>query len=117
MLAIRIVGALVAVVLLATSVPRYRRRQISRLNLIISWALAVGIILLAIAPEIFNPIFDLFNFRPGNNRRLTAVLLFGVIVEFILLFRIQSYTDVNERSIRLLVEALGVQAFDWQRTE
>ncbi|MEX0833889.1 MAG: DUF2304 family protein [Actinomycetota bacterium] len=117
MIALRIVGALVAVVLLATSVPRYRRRQISRLNLIISWVIGTVIISLAIAPELFNPFFDLFNFRPGNNRRLTAVLLFAVIVLFVLIFRIQSYTDVNERSIRLLVEALGVQAFDWKRSE
>lgn len=117
MTALRIVGALVAVALLATSVPRYQRRQISRLNLIISWVIGATIIVLAITPQLFNPVFDLFNFQPGNNRRLTAVLLFAVIVLFVLLVRLQSYTDVNERSMRLLVEALGVKTFDWKRSE
>src|SRR5207237_2585298 len=36
-------------------------------------------------------------------------------VEFLLILRTQSYTDVNDRSIRLLVEAFGQQAFDWER--
>ena len=111
--AIRVVGALVAIVLLVSSVPRYRRRQISRLNLIISWVIAIGILMLAVQPEVFNPVFAAFNFKPGNDRRLLAVLLFATIIEFILLFRQQTYTDINERSIRLLVEALGVRAFDW----
>ncbi len=114
MLGLRVLGGLFGAGLFATAAVRYGRRQISRLNLIISGLIAVGIIMLAISPSFFNPLFDLFNFRPGSGRRLTAVLLFAVIVLFALVIRNQSYTDVNERSIRLLVEALGQQAFDWQ---
>ncbi len=115
--ALRIVGGIFAVALLIASVARYRRRQISRLNLIISWVLAAGIILLAIAPGVFNPLFDLFNLKPGSGRRLIGVQLIADIVLFVLLIRSLSYTDVSERSIRLLVEALGVQAFDWSQAE
>jgi len=117
MLALRIFGALFAVAFFAAAVVRYRRRQISRLNVIISWAIALVVVMLAIAPGLFNPLFDLFNFRPGSGRRLTAVLLFAVIVLFALVIRLQSYTDVNERSIRLLVEALGRERFDWAAAE
>ena len=115
MLALRILGGILAVILLASSVPRYRRRQISRLNLIITWILAGGVLLLAIAPVIFDPIFDAFNFQKGGGDRLVAVLLFAVIVLFLLVFRAQAYIDTSERSIRLLVEQLGVQAFDWSQ--
>ena len=115
--ALRVVGALLAAALLLTALVRYRRRRVSRLNVIITWAISVAIIMLAIDPSIFNPLFDVFNFRPGNGRRLTAVLMVAVVVEFLLILRTQSYTDYNERSIRLLVEALGQQAFDWARAE
>src|SRR5262245_61874961 len=115
MLALRILGGLLAVILLASSVPRYRRRQISRLNLIITWILSIGILMLAIAPDLFDFLFDAFNFRKGGGERLTAVLLAAVIVLFLLGWRAQSYVDTNERAIRLLVEQLGVQAFDWSQ--
>lgn len=115
MLALRIVGGAVAVALLAIAVVRHRRRQISRLNLLITAAISVVVVVLAIAPDLFDPVFALFNFRPGSGRRLTAVLLFAVIVLFVLLVRVQAEADANERSIRLLVESLGQAAFDWDR--
>ena len=39
----------------------------------------------------------------------------AVLVILFLLLRVQSAADVNERSIRLLVEALGQERFDWER--
>jgi hypothetical protein len=116
MVALRILGGIFAVVLLAAAVIRYRRRRISRLNLIISSVIALAILLLAIAPNIFNPVFDVMNFRPGSGRRLTAVLLIAVIILFALVVRMQSSVDVNERSMRLLVESFGQAAFDWDAT-
>ncbi len=112
MLALRIFGAVLAVTLIVTAVVRYRGRQISRLNLIISSLISFAIFLLAVVPGLFNPIFDVFNFRPGSGRRLTAVLLFAVVVLLALVIRMQSYVDTSERSIRLLVESLGRSAFD-----
>jgi len=116
MIALRILGALAAVAFLALAMLRYRRRQISRLSLIISSVITLGVLLLAASPGLFNPLFDLFNFRPGSGRRLTAVLLFAVVILFALLVRMQSSVDLNERSIRLLVEALGRERFDWEAT-
>jgi hypothetical protein len=115
MLAVRILGGVLAVALLAAAVWRYRRRAISRLNLIISWAIGSLILLLAVAPVVFNPLFDLFNFRRGGGQRLIAAELFGLAILFVLLVRNMSYTDQNERSIRLLVEALAVQTFEAER--
>src|SRR6266542_6655562 len=109
MLALRIVGAVFAVGLFLISSYRYPRRQISRLNFIISWVIGVAIVILAIAPNVFNPVFDAFNFKPGGQRRLLAVELFAIILLFALIVRNMSYTDVSVRSIRELVEALAVQ--------
>src|ERR671924_1736021 len=113
MVALRIVGAVFAVSILLVSVYRYPRRHISRKNLIISWVLGVGIVLLAIAPSLFNPLFEFFNFKAGGGRRLLAVELFAILVLFALTWRNMSYIDDSERSVRSLVEALAVQAFDW----
>ncbi|MEX0754071.1 MAG: glycosyltransferase family 2 protein [Actinomycetota bacterium] len=113
MSALRILGAILAVALFFISVVRYRRRQISRLSLVIGWIIATGVVLLALDPNLFNPLFDTFNFQPGSGRRLDAVLLVAVAVLFALLLRTQAQADSNERSIRLLVEALAQKEFDW----
>lgn len=113
MLALRILGGIGAIAFLAVALVRYRRRQISRLSLFISAVIAFGIVVLAAAPSLFNPLFDLMHFKPGSNRRLIAVLLLAVAVLFALVIRMQSYVDSNERSIRLLVEAFGTERFDW----
>ena len=115
MIALRIFGGLFAAVLLVVSAVRYRRHAISRLNLIISWAIGGVIVILAVAPIVFNPLFDLFNFKQGGGRRLIAAELFGLILLFALLIRNMSSTDQNERAIRLLVEALAVETFQREK--
>jgi hypothetical protein len=117
MSALRIVGGVFAVALFLSAVIRYERRQISRLNLIISTVIATGTLVLAVAPDLYNPLFDVFNFRPGNGRRLDAVLFIAVAILLLLLLRVQSHADVNERSIRLLVEALAQREFDWESVQ
>jgi hypothetical protein len=114
-LALRIFGAIFAIALFLIAVYRYPRRQISRLNLIISWGLGIVIILLAATPNLFNPLFDLFNFKPGGQRRLLATELFAILVLFALIVRNMSYTDVATKSVRDLVEALTLQSFDWEK--
>jgi hypothetical protein len=117
MTALRVLGGVFAVAFFALALYRYRRRQISRLNLIISWLISLVVLLLAIGPSLFNPLFQVFNFQPGSGQRLTAVLLFAVALQFLLLIRAQSEIDTNERSVRLLVESLGQAAFDWDAAE
>jgi hypothetical protein len=113
--ALRFIGGLAALAFFLVSILRYDRRRISRFSLIVSCALTIAVLALAISPTLFNPIFDTFHFGEGNNRRLIFVLMVAVVVLFLLLLRLQSQADVNERSIRLLVEALGRERFDWDR--
>ncbi|MBI4259522.1 MAG: DUF2304 family protein [Actinobacteria bacterium] len=114
MTALRVIGGLLAAAFAVGATVRYRQRQISRLNLIISWVIGVAVVLLAAVPDLFDPVFRLLSFQRGGGQRLLGALLIAVIVLFALLIRLTSYVDTNQRSIRLLVEALAVQAFDWE---
>jgi hypothetical protein len=116
MAAFRILGGILALVLLIGAVVRYRRRQISRLNLIISSLIAVAVMGLAIFPDLLDPVLSLFNFQKDDSRsRLVGLLILAVFVLFVLLFRLTSYVDQNQRSIRQLVEALAVASFDFAK--
>jgi hypothetical protein len=116
-IALRILGGLFAAGLLISAVVRYRRRRITRLNLIISSTLGVIGLLLAVVPALFDPLFDLFNFREGGGRRLLAVLLFGNIVLLLLILRNQTETDVVRRDFQLLMEWMGTQTLDLREAE
>jgi hypothetical protein len=113
--AIRLLGAIASLAIFLLAVRAYDRRRISRLSLITVSMLSVVLIALAISPSLFDPIFEWFDVESGNERRLVFLLMVAVFVLFFLVFRTQSAADTNERSIRLLVEALGRERFDWAR--
>lgn len=119
MVALRILGGIFAAVLLVSAIVRYRRRRITRLNLLISCTLAVAGLLLASFPAFFDPLFDLFNFQRGGQDRgaLLAVLLFGNIVVLLLLLRNQAETDVVRRDFQLLMEWMGVNSLEKEGLE
>jgi hypothetical protein len=110
--AVRGIGGAFGLLLLVGTALRYRRRAISRLNLIITGALSLAIIAMAILPGLFNPIFETFNFQAGNQRRLVATLLFAVFVLFALVARVLGSAEANAATVRSLIEALAVQSFD-----
>src|SRR4029079_6204610 len=93
----------------------YDRRRISRLTLLIAGALSIGVTILAIRPSSYGPLFSWFNIAPGNERRELFIVVLAVIALFFLVLRVQSASDTNDRSMRLLVEALGRERFDWGR--
>jgi hypothetical protein len=116
-IALRILGGVFAAALFVSAVIRFRRRRITRLNLIISSALALVGGLLAIAPSVFDPLFNLFNFQRGGGRRLLAVLLFGNVVLLILILRNTSETDVVRRDFQLLMEWMGTHSLSSEDRE
>jgi hypothetical protein len=121
-MALRILGGLAAIAFFVIAARRYHKRQISRLNLIISTAITLVVLGLAVSPDLFDPVFRTFHFEPPQNQaeseartRLIFVLVVAVVILFALYLRAQASGDTNERSIRLLVEALGRERFDWDR--
>ena len=113
MWALRLIVGLAAVAFFLAAVRASQHRNLSRLSLITAFVATVVVVLLAALPDLFDPVFDTFNFAPGNNRRIIAVLVAAVVVLFLMLFRLQGHSDQSERAIRQLVEALGVERFDW----
>jgi hypothetical protein len=116
-IALRILGGIFALVLIVSAAVRYRRRRITRLNLIISTGLGVIGLLLAAVPVVFDPLFDLFNFRRGGGRRLLAVLLFGNVALLLLILRNQTETDVVRRDFQLLMEWMGTRSLPRDQLE
>jgi hypothetical protein len=116
-IALRILGGIFALVLLVSAGVRYRRRRITRLNLIISSALGIVGLLLAAVPVVFDPLFELFNFQRGGGRRLLAVLLFGNVALLLLILRNQTETDVVRRDFQLLMEWMGTQSLSQDQLE
>ena len=114
MSAIRILAGLGAAGLFVLAVRGYERRNISRLNLIILIGLCASVVALAIYPPLFDPILRTFDFERGTDGVIFSLLV-AVFVLFFLYVRAQTTADTNERSIRLLVEALGQERFDWDR--
>jgi hypothetical protein len=117
MWALRLLAGAAAVAFFLAAIRSYRRRNISRLSLFTAFVAAAAVVVLAGFPNLFDPVFDTFNFQPGDNRRLVALLLGAVVVLFLLLFRLQGHSDRSERAIRQLVEALTVERFDWEEAE
>ena len=116
MSAIRILAGLGAAGLFVLAVRGYERRNISRLNLIILIGLCASVVALAIYPPLFDPVLRTFDFERGTDGVIFALLV-AVFVLFFLYLRAQTTADTNERSIRLLVEALGQERFDWDRAK
>jgi hypothetical protein len=114
MIGLRFLGIIAALGFALFAVRGYERRRVSRLNLIISCVLSLAIVIVAIWPNAYDPLFNLFDAREGNNRRLIFLLMVGVMVLFALVLRLESASDVSERGIRQLVEALAVERFDWE---
>src|SRR5436190_5324120 len=116
LIALRVLGGVFALGLFLGAARRYARRDISRLTLILTSILGVGVVVLAIYPSAFNPLFNLFRLgQKGGGQRLIGVLLFANIIFFLLLFRATAATDANTLAVRHLVEALAVQSFDWSQ--
>jgi hypothetical protein len=114
LIALRVLGGIFALALFVGATRRYVRRDISRLTLILTGVLSIGVLMLAIYPSTFNPLFNLFRLgQKGGGQRLIGVLLFANIIFFLLLFRATAATDANTLAVRHLVEALAVQSFDW----
>jgi hypothetical protein len=114
---IRIFGGLFALAIFVAAALRYRRRDISRLSLILTVLVSSAIVVLAVSPSLADPLFNTFEFKRGDQRQLIATTLFGVLILFGLLVRNMAATDTTARTLQMLIEALAMQAFDWSAAD
>jgi len=113
--AVRILGLVAGIGLFLAAVRAYDRRRISRFSLIVVTLLGTALVVLSLRPSAFDPVFGWFDVQPGAERRVIFVLIVGVLVLFFLVLGLQSGSDTNDRGLRLLIEALGRERFDWDR--
>ena len=114
MTAVRLLGVVVALAFFILAVRAHGRQRISRLNLIIVTLLSLGLVAISVSPSLFDPVFGWFDVEAGNERRLIFLLTVGVFVLLFLILRLQSQADTGERNLRLLIEGLSVERFDWE---
>jgi hypothetical protein len=85
-LGLRILGAAIAILLVAFLLARYRKGQLRRDEAFIVLLVTVGLAVAAIYPVLFDPILDVLGFEPGNQRRLIILLVLSQIFTVTFLF-------------------------------
>lgn len=112
MIALRVLGIVAALLVMAFTAYRHRQDRLRRLDLIVAWVLSIAVIALGIYPDIFAPVFDLLNFAEGNNRRLLAVLVISNVLLFLLYLRTAAMADSAHRDVHRLVRSLAQREVD-----
>jgi hypothetical protein len=85
--ALRIFGALSAVLLVAYALVRYRREQLRRGELFAVLLAAGGLSVAAVAPNLLDPLLSFLGFRPGSERRIIGLLVISNLFTLALMFR------------------------------
>jgi hypothetical protein len=101
---LRIFGAIVAGLLIALVVRRYRRGQLRRDEAFIAFIAAIGLAIAGLKPSLFDPILEIFGFQPGNQRRIIILLVLSQIFTLLLLFRNFSRLDAVAGSLNGMVD-------------
>ncbi|MQA99015.1 MAG: DUF2304 family protein [Actinobacteria bacterium] len=109
MTGLRILGAVLSVLLAAYAVRRYGRHQLRRGELFAMVVVAFGLIVAAVAPTVFNPLFDALGAEPGNQRRLIALLVLSNFFTLALVFRGFTKDDVLTDNMSRLVDFLALR--------
>ena len=84
MILLRILGLVVAVILLGLVVSRFRRRSLTLGDALIMGSVALGLTVVAIVPSAIDPLLTELGFPPGDERRVIGVLVLSHILLFVL---------------------------------
>lgn len=117
MTGLRILGAVLSVLLAVYAVRRYRKHQLRRGELFAMVVAAAGLICVAIAPTIFNPLFDALGAEPGDQRRLIALLVLSNFFTLALVFRGFTKDDIMSDNLSRLVDFLALRRIEESRWE
>lgn len=109
---LRVVGFLVALLMVVQALRRYRRRSLRLPDTLIMLVLAVGLATLSIVPSILDPILTQLGFPPGDARRVIGVLVVSGILTYVLLFRAYAKTDRLEQTLGGYADRVAVREFE-----
>jgi hypothetical protein len=108
-MALRIVGAIVALLLASFAVVRYRRGQLRRGELVAAFTVVAGLAIAALAPSILDPILTPLGFQRGQERRIVGLLVISNLFTLALVFRGFSREDQMSDEIGDLVDYMALR--------
>ncbi len=111
MILLRILGLVVAVILLVLVVNRFRRRSLTLGDALIMGSVALGLTVVAIVPSAIDPLLTEMGFPPGDERRVIGVLVLSNLLLFALLFRSFAKTDQLEHRLGDYADRIASRMF------
>lgn len=110
-MALRILGAIVALLLASFATIRYRRGQLRRGELVSAFLVVIGLSLTALAPSLLDPLLIPLGFDPGQERRIIGLLVISNLFTIALIFRGFSREDQLSDEIGDLVDYMALKRF------
>lgn len=111
MILLRIVGLVVALILLSLVVSRFRRRSLTLADALIMGSVALGLLVVAVTPSVVDPLLTELGFPPGDERRVVGVLVLSNILMFVLLLRAFAKTDRLEHRLGDYADRIASRMF------
>jgi GT2 family glycosyltransferase len=108
---LRIVGCVVAALLLYLAVRRFRRRGLRLTDTVIMTVLALSLGTVSIAPSLVDPVLRVLGFPPGNARRVIGLLVLSNILTYVLLLRAFAKTDRLEQTLGEYADRVAARNF------
>ena len=114
-MALRIFGGVVALLLAAFVVARYRNRKLRRGELFGALIVVAGLLVAALTPDVYDVILSPLGFDPGGERRIVGLLVLSNLLTLALVFRSFSREDQLTDELGELVDYMALRR--WEREE
>jgi hypothetical protein len=109
---LRIFGAFVAALLASYALRRYRKGQLRRGELLLIVLVSGALTVAAAAPSLLDPVLSALGFHPGQERRITGLLVISNLFALALVFRGFSRTDLLSNEIGDLVDNAALKRLE-----
>jgi hypothetical protein len=108
-LGLRILGAVVAALLAAFAVTRYRKGQLRRGELLAVAVVSAALYVAALVPDLFDPVLNALGFQAGEERRIIGLLVISNFFTLGLVFRGFTRDDQLSNEIGNLVDYVALR--------
>jgi hypothetical protein len=106
---LRIFGAIVAAMLAAFAIARYRKGQLRRGESLLIAAVSSALAVAAIAPGLLDPVLSALGFQAGQERRIIGLLVLSNLFTLALVFRGFTRDDTLSSEIGNLVDYVALR--------
>ncbi|MBA3430800.1 MAG: DUF2304 family protein [Actinobacteria bacterium] len=111
-MALRLLGAVAALLIAMFAVRRYGKGELRRGELLVIFAVVVALTLAAVVPQVFVPFLSPLGFKPGDQRQIIGLLVISNLLTFALLFRGFSRDDLLSDEIGTMVDYIALRRLE-----